>query len=83
MSIFGFFRLPFLHFLVFDVLSDLFCMQPNRVDTIPSGPEMITPIGFFFQFAKLVENTNRRSAFQCSDIARLRGEHDPPLRLVR
>jgi hypothetical protein len=37
-------------------------------NTVASGPEMITPIGFFFQIAKSVEYSNGRSTFHSPNI---------------
>ena len=34
--------------MIFYIFPDHFCIQTYGIYTVSSGPEMITPIGFFF-----------------------------------
>ena len=47
LTLFFFFTLFVL--LVFDIFSDHFRIQAHCVNTVASGPKMITPLGLFFE----------------------------------
>ena len=49
----------FLIFSVLHVFADLLRVQTNRINTITTCPEVISPIGLSLQMSKLVQNSNR------------------------
>ena len=63
------FRTAVFVFLVTNVLSNNIFVYAYRRYIVASGPEMIAPIGLFFELAKLAQHPDRRSSFNCADIS--------------
>lgn len=66
------FHTTFFLFLIPHILADHFFVDTNGIHTIASRPEMIAPIGFYFQVRVIPEKTNGRTSFQDSHQLRNR-----------
>jgi hypothetical protein len=50
--------------LILHIQPNLFGIESNGIETIPTGPKVIAPIGLLLQLPELVENPNGCSAFE-------------------
>jgi len=51
-----YFFLSFSIFLILDILSDLGFIQTDGADAVPSVPEVVSPVRFFFRVEKLLKS---------------------------
>ena len=57
-------RLAFVPLLILHIQPNLFGIESNGIEAIPTGPKVIAPIGFLLQLPELVENPNGCASFE-------------------